>query len=41
MGWRGEAGAGEQENMGEQGRMERDEEEGEESEVPVDHRTCC
>lgn len=31
--------AGEQENMSEQGRMARDEEEGEESEVPVPHRT--
>lgn len=39
-GRRGEAGAGEQENMGEQGRMERDEEEGEESVVSGEHRTC-
>lgn len=33
-------GLGEQEIMGEQGRTERDEEEGEESEAPADDRTC-
>lgn len=37
---RRETRAGERENMGEQGQMERDEKEGEESEVPVEHRTC-
>lgn len=40
MGLRREAGAGEQEYMGEQGRMGGEEKEGKESEMPVENRTC-